>query len=178
MGGADKALLVLNGQRLIDRVAARLAPQVDFMVISANGDAGRFSSLAFPVIPDAPDRRLLGPLGGLVSLMRWLVQNAPETGAVLTVPVDTPFFPDDLADRLKRKNASCAYAASNGRDHPTVALWRLDLLPLLDARLAERQLRLREAVAAAGGRSVNWAFEGADPFLNLNRPEDFARTGP
>ncbi|HUC72338.1 MAG TPA: NTP transferase domain-containing protein, partial [Stellaceae bacterium] len=43
MGGGDKALRLLGGISLLDRVIARLRPQVDALVLNANGDPSRFA---------------------------------------------------------------------------------------------------------------------------------------
>ena len=40
MGGADKAFVTLAGRPLIAHVLDRLEPQVERVLISANGDAG------------------------------------------------------------------------------------------------------------------------------------------
>ena len=44
MGGGDKALLPLGGTSMLARVAGRLRPQVDALVLNANGDPARFSA--------------------------------------------------------------------------------------------------------------------------------------
>src|SRR5690242_5618158 len=59
--GTDKSLAVLGGKTLVARVAERLAPQVDAMVISANGDPIRFAFLGLPVVSD---REELGAFSG------------------------------------------------------------------------------------------------------------------
>ena len=52
MGGGDKALLQLGGKPMLKRVVDRLAPQCSRVVLNANGDPARFSSLSLPVIAD------------------------------------------------------------------------------------------------------------------------------
>ena len=43
MGGGDKALHLLGGIPLLERVIERLRPQVDALVLNANGDPARFA---------------------------------------------------------------------------------------------------------------------------------------
>lgn len=62
--GKDKALGQLGGQRLIDHVVARAAPQVGGLAVS-----GRDYGLGLPVIPDCEPGQ--GPLGGLLSAVHW-----------------------------------------------------------------------------------------------------------
>src|SRR5690554_7767864 len=45
MGGVDKGRLMLGGQSLIQRVIDRIEPQVDAVVLNANGDLSRFDDL-------------------------------------------------------------------------------------------------------------------------------------
>jgi molybdopterin-guanine dinucleotide biosynthesis protein A len=61
MGGEEKAFLALGGCVLIERVISRIAPQVDSVVINANGDPARFASLMdCPVVADTGNRNTLG----------------------------------------------------------------------------------------------------------------------
>ena len=53
MGGTDKGLLSLGHRTILDEVLNRLLPQVDVMIINANGDPARFSSYTLPCIPDS-----------------------------------------------------------------------------------------------------------------------------
>ena len=62
--GTEKSLLPLGGVPLVERATARLRPQVDEVILSANGNPDRFRSCAAPVVPDrVPDG---GPLVGLL----------------------------------------------------------------------------------------------------------------
>lgn len=176
MGGIDKAAVILAGATLMERVARRLAPQCDGLVINASGDPARFAALGHPVVPDDLPGHL-GPLAGLVAGLDWIAAHRPSTALVASVAVDTPFLPRDLVDGLWRARAAAgadlACAASCGRRHPVVALWPTGL-----------RHRLREIVAGPGTRSVGavlsagslveaqWPAVPFDPFLNINRPED------
>ena len=51
--GQDKVLMPIAGKPMLAHVVERLAPQVDRMVLSANGDPARFSSFGLPVVSDA-----------------------------------------------------------------------------------------------------------------------------
>ncbi|MDR6955565.1 molybdopterin-guanine dinucleotide biosynthesis protein A [Ancylobacter sp. 3268] len=175
MGGGDKALLPLAGHRLLDRVVGRLAPQVDALLLNANGDPQRFG-LALPVaadpLPDFP-----GPLAGLLAGFEHARTHAPWARHILTVSADCPLLPPDLAARLlaEKGEAAAAIAASGGRDHPVIGLWDVALAPLLRTLLLdEGERRMRAFTARAGAVSVDWPVEPYDPFLNINTPDDLA----
>ncbi|MEO5619476.1 MAG: molybdenum cofactor guanylyltransferase MobA [Cypionkella sp.] len=168
MGGVDKAALILGGERLIARAIARLEPQVERLALSANGDPARFG-FGLPVLPDAAP---LGPLAGILAALRWAAPLGAT--AVVSVAVDTPFFPGDLTPRLCLAAESAPEGlalAASVKDHPTCALWPVTLLPALEAFLASgvnpRVLAFADAHHAARAR-----FPDEAAFANINTPED------
>jgi len=168
MGRADKALLPLAGRTLVAHAIARVAPQVSAVAISANGDPARFAGSGLPVLADA---RPLGPLSGILAGLDWAAGQG--AGALLSVPVDAPFLPADLAMRLAEAASADApaFATSGGRPHPVVALWPVALAAPLAAFLdSGAKARVLDFITAQGGRAV--AFLDPAAFVNLNAPED------
>jgi len=166
MGGADKAFLRVRGTYLIDRVLARLRPGP--VAISANGDPARFAGYGFPVLPDWPYAGK-GPLAGVAAGLNWAAENEAES--LLTIPVDTPFVPADLAAQL---GPAPAVAVWQGRQHHLVAHWPIAALPVLAAFLAAPgDYKVRDALALIGARPVPFD-DSEDPFLNINLPADLA----
>ncbi len=179
MGGGDKGLLMLGGQRIIDRVIERLEPQVAKLGLNANGDPQRFADLGLPVFGDSIPG-LAGPLAGVLAGMDW----AAEQGAdhIVTAAADTPFFPCDLAPRLllaaEQESVPIALAATPDPKrgilrHPTFGLWPVALRDDLRAAL---QGGLRKVVLWTdrhGAASAVFESAGdADPFFNVNAPDD------
>jgi molybdopterin-guanine dinucleotide biosynthesis protein A len=175
--GADKALIDLAGRSLIDHVVGRFRPQVAALAINANGDASRFAQFGLPVLPD-PMPGFQGPLAGILAGLQWAQQSGKTF--VASVPADTPFTPANLVPRLLAGigSAEIAVAASDdGRDHPTVALWRVSLANDLAAWLARGGDRAVHAWIRAR-RAVHVAFADGgvgDPFFNVNTPADLER---
>jgi len=168
LGGVDKAFVALDGKPLIGHLLARLAPQAENIAVSANGDPARFAALGLPVLPDGALAGK-GPLAGVAVGLAWARDIGAE--ALLTVPVDTPFIPTDLADRL---HPAPAVAVHEGRQHHLVASWPVGFLPaLLDFLGQSGDYKVRDALALAGARPVDFPA-AADPFLNLNTPADMA----
>jgi molybdopterin-guanine dinucleotide biosynthesis protein A len=179
MGGGDKFLLKLDGERLIDRVARRLARQVERMVVNVNGNGEALAGLGLPLVEDVPGWAGLGPLSGILAGVRWAERAAGREVLVLTVPADVPFLPLDLSVRLvvamKEQAADIAVASSDGQLQYTTALWRAAVADDIEAWLKRgRGSAIRDYI---GGRRVAMAeFAGPyDPFLNINRPEDLQR---
>lgn len=165
MGGRDKALVELGGARLIDCVIARLAPQVDRMVISGREDYGT----GFEVIADAPQGPQ-GPAAGLLATARWMSAHLPDTDRFFTAPVDGPFLPADLVAGLAGPGGP-AIAVDDAGAHPTFACWTLSALASVGDKLSGgKSLSLRAIAAATGAREVAWP--GDRYFININAPED------
>lgn len=170
--GTEKGLLPLGGIPLVERAVARLRPQVGKVIVSANGDPGRFSGLAAPVVPDVVPG--CGPLGGLLSGLHW----ARSAGApfVLTVACDTPFFPLDLAVSLSQSIAGhptgTAVACSDGHDHHAFLLHPTAAADELESWLGRPENRSMHGWLETR-RPVGVNFEGdPDPFFNVNAPMD------
>lgn len=162
LGGGDKPLRLLAGRPLLAHVAGRLAPQVDRLILNANGDHRRFAAFGLDIVPDGlPDNP--GPLAGILACL----EAAPEADWVITVPGDAPFLPTDLVARLIA--AGPAIAAGAGRRHPVIGAWRPAQARRLAALLAAGERKV--GVFAADAAVVDWPD---DPFLNLNEAADFA----
>ncbi|MGA2794315.1 MAG: NTP transferase domain-containing protein, partial [Roseiarcus sp.] len=79
MGGGDKAMVKVGGRTMLERVVARLAPQCDGLILSANGDPARFAAFGLPVVADAVEG-FAGPLAGVLAALDWAAANRPNVG--------------------------------------------------------------------------------------------------
>ncbi|MBO0738571.1 MAG: molybdenum cofactor guanylyltransferase MobA [Alphaproteobacteria bacterium] len=178
MGGGDKALRMLDGVALLERVIERLKPQVDALVLNANGDPGRFARFGLPVVPDSvPD--FPGPLAGVLAGLDWTAAHCRDCPFVVSVATDAPFLPTDLVARLlegvELGGADLACAASRGRSHPVFGLWPVRLREDLRRAVVGNGVRKVDQWTA-GYRLITVSFGDSpvDPFFNANRPEDLA----
>ena len=171
MGGLDKAFVPLAGRPLIAHVLERLEPQVERVLISANGDAGRFVAFGCPVVADD---RPQGPLSGVLSAL--IAAAGMGATHVVSTPVDTPFLPGDLVPQLllagEGSAKGLALAADASGDHPATALWPIGLAPALSAFLTAGEAKVMRFAAAHD--AVRAVFPDPRAFLNLNTPEDLA----
>jgi molybdopterin-guanine dinucleotide biosynthesis protein A len=177
LGGGDKCLLPLGGRPLLAHAIERLTPQVDALVLNANGDPSRFAPFGLPVIGDTIPG-YAGPLAGILAGMLWARANFPDARLIATAAADTPFFPSDLVARLTAAagDADIAIPRTAGRVHPVFGVF-----PVASADNLDRFIR------TAGSRKVTvWLdrehvevvdFDdrmsgGFDPFFNINAPDD------
>jgi molybdopterin-guanine dinucleotide biosynthesis protein A len=96
MGGVDKGLQNFNGVPLALHTLMRLTPQVGEVMINANRNLAAYEAFGVPVWPDSTALgEFAGPLAGFLTAL-----ERCETPYLLTVPCDTPLFPEDLVTRL------------------------------------------------------------------------------
>ena len=185
IGGVDKAFLELGGITLMHHCIARLRPQVADWAINANGTSGRFSTFSVPVLPD-PIAGHLGPLAGVLAGLDWAAKQGGEH--VVTVAVDTPFFPEVLVPRLllASETAGLAVAATPSQDqcsvksggspgldrHPTFGLWPVALRDDLRQWLLDGERKMALWLDRHGaGEAV---FPDRRSFFNINTAKDLA----
>src|SRR3546814_16001595 len=77
MGGGDKGLRDLGGRPILERIIERLRPQVDGIVIHANGDPARFAPYGLPVA-GAAVAGFDGPLAGVLAGFAWAREQRPR----------------------------------------------------------------------------------------------------
>ena len=178
MGGGDKSLLPLAERPVLADVVDRLSPQVGPLVLSANGDPGRFAAFGLPVVSDTVEG-FHGPLAGIEAGLSWVRAECPEAALAVTVPGDTPFIPADLVARLAdgKGTAAMAVAVSAVGLHPVVGLWPVGMADALAGALARGERRASQFVRTQGAAEVLFApvsIAGTevDPFFNINTPED------
>lgn len=182
MGGGDKTLLDLGGGTMLGCIIERVRPQVDALIINANGDASRFAAFGLPVVPDET-ADYPGPLAGMLAGMRWSLANAPSARHIATVSSDAPFLPTDLVARLSSAiddtPRAIALARSADGVQPVIGLWPVALADDLQAGLAAGTRKIlawaeRHAIARVDFPQIDIRGRSIDPFFNANTPEDFA----
>lgn len=174
MGGREKAFLELASKPVILHVIEQFEPQVDQLVINANGDASRFSEFGLDVIPDVLTS-LTTPLAGLHAALKFT--KSVEANVLITVPSDTPFLPFDLVAKLLENTGAsgAAIAASGGQEHYIIGAWKTELLDDLEnARARDNLFRVKDWARTASAQKVEWSVKPHDPFFNVNTPEDLA----
>jgi molybdopterin-guanine dinucleotide biosynthesis protein A len=169
--GREKAVAEVAGESLLQRTIAAVTPQVELLVLNANGDPARFAATGLAVLPDvrvAVRTPLAGIHAGLARAQRLGFER------LLTVPSDCPFLPADLVQRLALAGGEAAIAASGGQSHFLTGLWSTALLAPLETGLDQGLFRVQDWALHAGAEAVHWPVHPFDPFFNVNSPEDLA----
>jgi len=168
LDGRDKGLEPLAGKPMIEWVVAACPPSAE-LVIVANRNLDEYAHYGRAVADTEPG--FPGPLAGVASAL-----GAATTSRVLTLPVDCPDAPPDLAERLAialdAGNASAAVAHDGERRQPLFALYRSGLAAAATAgaKAGQGVWEWQESIRAV---EVDFAHRRRQ-FHNLNTPEEFA----
>lgn len=179
--GSNKAFASLGGASLLSRVAGRLSERGNHP-IALNADADWPDALGLRLVPDRIPGKL-GPLAGVLTAMQDTALHYPQASHVATVPIDSPFFPFGLIERLAdaiQGRDEIAVATSLGRDHPVFSLWPVSAAADLESWIVtDKKRRVSDFLARYKVQRVDFpAIETPigplDPFFNVNTPDDLA----
>jgi molybdenum cofactor guanylyltransferase len=171
--GRDKALLVVDGVILTQRVLDSLRPFAQSSLLAGRALPG----LDVPAVPDQyPDA---GPLGGIASALA-----AVHTPLALIAACDMPSIAPPLVALLLQRaaehpDAPVVMCRGERGLEPLLGVWRPQLaLSALAAVLEQGERAIHAAVATLAGALMlpPGEWQAADPtgksFVNWNAPED------
>lgn len=165
VGGEDKGMLPLAARPLIAHVTAALSGQAGSILICVNRNADRYAEFAPAIADDASGFH--GPLAGIAVALR-----ACRSEWLLTVPVDCPRPPRDLARRLHAcANGHAAVARDGEWRQPLFAMYRRGLFDSAAAALA-RSISVWSWQDEIGAHVVDFS-DAPQISTNLNTLEDF-----
>ncbi len=184
MGGVDKGLQNHQGMSLAMHAVLRLGGQVGSLMINANRNLGAYESMGVPVWPDSL-ADYAGPLAGFLTGLEHC-----ETPYLVTVPCDSPNFPDDLVQRLAQalsaEDAEIAMAASYEMQGDAQRLQVQPVFCLMKSELIESLVRFTQSGQrkidkwTAMHRCVLVPFDDGEAFANANTLEELQQlqSGP
>lgn len=176
--GGDKAVAILGGRTLLQRVCERVAPQVSRLVINRNAAMEPESLSSLERLPDEWPGE--GPLAGILAALQYA--SSEKFTHVASFPCDAPFFPRDLVHRLRdhliRARADYCIARCAEQDQHAFALWGVMCAPMLKTSFSAGMRSLRDVsdVLTRAVADFPVAGEGAvaNCFLNINTQDDLA----
>ena len=166
-GGVDKGLIKLHQISLVQHVINRIQPQVSEIIISANRNLKVYADLGFSVYEDEISD-FAGPLAGI---LKSLQQCKSEW--LLTVPADSPFVPDDLAQRLSQniQDNKIVMVHDGERLQPSFALIHKSLESSLNEFLQQGERKTRVWMQQQPHAIVDFSDQ-ADAFININTEDE------
>jgi len=175
--GEDKSQVKLGDKLLIDYILSEIIDEFNEVLVVSNNLINFKESEKISLIKDF--RKDLGPLGGVLTAMKWVKDNNKNYQWISTFPADTPFFKNQiLKDFLKSINlneSKLFFIKSNNTRHNIFGLWSIDLMDKLEEDLNKGERKVEIWANSIGVKSINMEFENEDPFFNINTKDDLKK---
>ena len=175
--GEDKSQVKLNNISLIDHILSEVLAEFKELLIVSNNPIEFKKSENISIIGDF--KKNLGPLGGVLTAMKWIKDNKKDYQWISTFPTDTPFFKNqilkDFHDKINLKNGKLFFIKSNNTRHNIFGLWSIDLADKLEKDLENGDRKVEDLANKVGVNIIDMQFEKNDPFFNINTKEDLEK---
>ena len=175
--GEDKSQVKLNNKSLIDHILSEILTEFKELLIVSNNSIKFNKSEKISIIVDFKNN--LGPLGGVLTAMKWIKDNNKDYQWISTFPTDTPFFKNqilkDFHNKINLKNGKLFFIKSNNTRHNIFGLWSIDLADKLEKDLENGDRKVEDWANKVGVNIIDMQFEKNDPFFNINTKEDLEK---
>ena len=173
--GEDKNQAKLGDKTLLEHVLSKISNKFHETLIVSSHSLKIKKRKNEIVIPDCLDN--LGPLGGVLSSMKWVKEKQKAYRWIATFPSDTPFFDTLIIEEYKKKiklnESSLYFVKSNNKRHNIFGLWSIDLLETLENDLIQNNFRkVEEWANKIGVKTIDVKIKKFDPFFNINTIKD------
>ena len=175
--GEDKSQVKLAGKLLIDHMLTEIIDEFKELLIVSNNKISFHNSEKISIIEDF--EKGLGPLGGVLSAMKWIKEKQKDYKWIATFPVDTPFFKrqilKDFIQNINFNESELFFIKSNNTRHNIFGLWSINLLDKLEKDLNNGERKVELWANNTGVKIINMEFSNNDPFFNINTKEDLKK---
>ena len=175
--GEDKCQVKLGDKLLIDYILSEIIDEFKEVLLISNNKIRYNNSNKISLVEDL--KKGLGPLGGILTAMKWIKKNNRSYKWISTFPSDTPFFKkkilNNFLEEIKGYEGKLFFINSNDTRHNIFGLWSIDLLESLEKDLDNGERKVEMWANKIGVKSINMKFESTDPFFNINTKEDLIK---
>ena len=175
--GEDKSQVKLNGKLLIDYILSEIIDEFKEILIVSNEQIKFKNYENISLINDF--KKDQGPLGGVLSAMKWAKEKNNKYEWISTFPVDTPFFKKEILQKflseINSEESKLFFIKSNNTRHNIFGIWSIDLMKKLEDDLNEGQRKVEVWANSVGVKVINMEFINKDPFFNINTKEDLEK---
>ena len=175
--GEDKSQVKLGDKLLIDYILSEIIDEFNEVLVVSNNLINFKESEKISLIKDF--KKNLGPLGGVLTAMKWVKDNNKDYQWISTFPTDTPFFKNqilkDFHDKINLRNGKLFFIKSNNTRHNIFGLWSIDLADKLEKDLENGDRKVEDWANKVGVNIIDMQFEKNDPFFNINTKEDLEK---
>jgi molybdopterin-guanine dinucleotide biosynthesis protein A len=175
--GEDKSQVKLGDKLLIDYILTEIIDEFNEVLVVSNNPINFKESEKISLIKDF--KKDLGPLGGVLTAMKWVKDNKKDYQWISTFPADTPFFKNqilkDFLNKINIEESKLFFIKSNNTRHNIFGLWSIDLMDKLEEDLNKGERKVEVWANSIGVKNINMKFENKDPFFNINTKEDLKK---
>ena len=175
--GQDKSQVKLQNKLLIDYILEEIVDEFKEVLIIANEQIKFMQSQNISVIKDFKSG--VGPLGGVLTAMKWIKENNKHYKWISTFPSDTPFFTKKELKYFYKKidinDSKLFFIKSKDTIHNIFGLWSVSLIEKLEADIMKGERKVEIWADSIGVKTVNIGYKKPDPFFNINTKEDLER---
>jgi molybdopterin-guanine dinucleotide biosynthesis protein A len=175
--GEDKSQVKLGDKLLIDYILSEIIDEFNEVLVVSNNRISFKESKKISLIKDF--KKDLGPLGGVLTAMKWAKENNKNYQWISTFPADTPFFKNqilkDFLKCIKLSESKLFFIKSNNTRHNIFGLWSIDLMDKLENDLNKGERKVEVWANSIGVKSINMKFENENPFFNINTKDDLKK---
>jgi molybdopterin-guanine dinucleotide biosynthesis protein A len=175
--GEDKSQVKLHGKILIDYILSEIMDQFNEILVVTNNPI-RFKDSS-KILTTKDFEEGLGPLGGIMTAMKWIKDQKKDYEWISTFPSDTPFFTNKelkiFYENIDIKKSKLFFIKNKETRHNIFGLWSLDLLKKLETDLQKGERKVEVWADTVGVETINIEYEKRDPFFNINTKEDLEK---
>ena len=172
--GQDKSQVKLQNRLLIDYILREIVDEFKETLIIANEPIKFMQSKNISVTKDYQSG--LGPLGGVLTAMKWIKENNKKYEWISTFPSDTPFFTKKelkfFYENIDTNKNKLFFIRNKNTRHNIFGLWSLDLMEKLEKDLIKGERKVEVWADSVGVSVVNIDYKKPDPFFNINTKKD------
>ena len=173
--GDDKSTAKLGSKTLLDHSVEKIQKHFNEILIITNNKGIVFNKKNIFSTKDLIDGHL-GPLVGVLSAMEWIKSNKRNYNWVATFPCDTPFFSEDLIDKIKNcpknSNNKLFFLQSENKRHNIFGLWSLELQDVLFKDIKNGYRKVEDWANKVGPEIIEINNKKDYSFLNINTKKD------
>ena len=158
---------------LIDYILSEVIKEFKEILVVSNSLIDFRKSEKISIIEDV--KKNLGPLGGVLTAMKWVKDNNKDYKWISTFPADTPFFKHSILQKflqdIQLAESKLFFIKSNNTRHNIFGLWSIDLMDKLEEDLNKGERKVEVWANSIGVKIINIEFQNEDPFFNINTKE-------
>jgi len=175
--GQDKSQVKLQDKLLIDYILSEIVSEFNEILIIANENINFMQSKKISITKDFKNG--LGPLGGVLTAMKWIKEKKREYKWIATFPTDTPFFTKKelkyFYEKIEINESKLFFIKSKDTRHNIFGLWSVSLIEKLEADIIKGERKVEIWADSIGVKTVNIGYKKPDPFFNINTKEDLEK---